>query len=296
MQEKMKIKAIAPWFGAKRNLASRIVELLGAHSAYWEPFCGSMAVLLAKPPCELETVNDLHGDLINLARVIQDRDLGFELYDKLSRTLYTEDLFYQAKKRWISGPAADNGPDIDRAYDYFVVSWMGINGVSGTKRCNYQFALRWCRGGGQGARRWQSVVGSMPAWHKRLQNVVIIRRDAFEVLSNIKDENGVAVYCDPPYFDKSDKYVHDFEDGDHQRLAESLRRFKKAKVMVSYYDCPEVWRLYAGFEIINVGKSMQSLRNATRGQKKKPRKEQVEVLLVNQKTKQEGLFDKQKGV
>ncbi len=43
-----KITAIAPWFGGKRTLAPRIIEALGKHTAYWEPFCGSMAVLLAK--------------------------------------------------------------------------------------------------------------------------------------------------------------------------------------------------------------------------------------------------------
>lgn len=37
----MKIKALAPWFGAKRNLAPVIVGLLGEHRIYWEPFCGS---------------------------------------------------------------------------------------------------------------------------------------------------------------------------------------------------------------------------------------------------------------
>jgi DNA adenine methylase len=40
----MPIKAIAPWFGGKRTLAPRITAELGAHRAYWEPFCGSMAV------------------------------------------------------------------------------------------------------------------------------------------------------------------------------------------------------------------------------------------------------------
>ena len=62
-----KIGAIAPWFGSKRSMAPIIVSELGPHSAYWEPFCGSMAVLMAKPPCIMETVNDLHADLINLA-------------------------------------------------------------------------------------------------------------------------------------------------------------------------------------------------------------------------------------
>lgn len=45
----MKITALAPWYGSKRTLAPRIVEQLGEHRAYWEPFCGSCAVLFAKP-------------------------------------------------------------------------------------------------------------------------------------------------------------------------------------------------------------------------------------------------------
>lgn len=286
----MKIKAILPYFGGKRKLATKIVDILGAHKVFWSPFCGSLAVLMAKPPCEMETVNDLHGDMINLARVIQDKELGFELYDKLSRTLYAEKFFEESKERWTS---ANGDPDIwlslERAYDYFVCSWMGLNGVSGTARYNYAFALRWCRGGGQGATRWQSVVESMPAWHKRLRNVVIIRRDAFEVLENIKDDSDTVIYCDPPYFDKSDKYLHDFADGDHQRLAESLKRFNKTRVIVSYYDCEQVRQLYESFEFISMGKSYASLRNATRGKKKKPRKEEVELLLVNNQN-HEGLF------
>jgi len=287
----MKYKAILPYFGGKRNLAARIVEALGPHKTYWEPFCGSMAVLFAKKPCEMETVNDLHGDLINLARVIRDEELGFKLYEKLARTLYAEEMFRESKERWAAleadkinaAPDINGGPDIERAYDYFVASWMGLNGVSGTVRYNYQFAMRWCRGGGQGATRWQSVVESMPAWHKRLRGVVILHRDAFEVLSNIRDSGDTAIYCDPPYFDKSDKYVHDFEGPDHERLASALKRFNKAKVVVSYYDCPQVRTLYEGFEIVSMGKSYASLRNATRGKKKKPRKEQNEILLVNSK-------------
>lgn len=286
----MKIKALLPYFGGKRNLASVIVETLGPHCVYWEPFCGSMAVLFVKPPCVMETVNDLHGDVINLAKVVQDNRLGFKLFSKLARTFYSEQLFRESKERWTSAPDIDGEIDFDRAYDFFVVSWMGLNGVSGTARYNYQFALRWTVGGGQGARRWQSVVGSMPAWHKRLANVVILRRDALEILENIKDTAETAIYCDPPYVDKSDKYLHDFESDDHKRLAELLSRFKKARVVVSYYDDPALERMYGGWEKISLGKSYASLRNATRGPKKKPRKEQMEILLINKTQSQSNLF------
>jgi hypothetical protein len=45
----MNQKAIVPYMGAKRLLAAKVIEALGEHRAYWEPFCGSMAVLLNKP-------------------------------------------------------------------------------------------------------------------------------------------------------------------------------------------------------------------------------------------------------
>lgn len=92
-----------------------------------------------------------------------------------------------------------------------------------------------------------------------------------------------------PYFDKSDKYVHDFTPEQHERLAKSLSRFTKAKVIVSYYDDPRLG-MYEGFTKIKLAANYASLRNATRGPKKRPRKEQVEVLLVN--NLEEGLFGK----
>ncbi len=297
----MKIKALAPWFGSKRSLAPTIVEIIGKHKAYWEPFCGSMAVLMRKPVCDIETVNDLNGDLINLAKVVQHKDLAFELYDKLSRTLCAERFFLESKERWTSAPTEallaegeEADPDIDRAYDFFVASWMGINGVSGTKRCNYQFALRWCVGGGQGAKRWANVVSSIPAWHKRLANTMIVQKDAFWLLENIKDEAGTVIYCDPPYFTKSNKYVYDFENEDHTKLAELLNRFKKTKVIVSYYDDPKLQELYAGWDRPYVGRDrFQMMRNATKTSKKSTapvkQKKQTEVLLVNHVTKR-GLF------
>jgi len=52
----MKIGALAPWFGGKRSMAADIVRELGPHTQYFEPFCGSMAVLMAKPPAQKETV------------------------------------------------------------------------------------------------------------------------------------------------------------------------------------------------------------------------------------------------
>ncbi|GAF68518.1 unnamed protein product, partial [marine sediment metagenome] len=64
-------------------------------------------------------------------------------------------------------------------------------------------------------------------------------------------------------------------------------RFSKALVIVSYYDDPRLELLYEGFKKIELAANYASLRNATGGKKKKPRKRQVEVLLVNNQIEKE---------
>ena len=240
------IGAITPWFGAKRRLAPRVVEAIGRHSSYWEPFCGSLAVLLAKPACVMETANDLHGDLINLARVLSDADASLELYGRLSRLLLHEGLFQEAagRLRPFADMAAPVAMDVGRAADFMVISWYGRNGVGGTRPYNMNFCVRYTSNGGHAATRWASAVSSIPEWHRRLRNVTILNRDAFDVLGRIEDKAGTAVYCDPPYLAKGAKYIHDFRPDDHARLAESLSRFRSTRVVVSYYDPPRLADLY----------------------------------------------------
>lgn len=60
-----------PYFGGKRRAAAAIWERLGNVHNYVEPFCGSCAVLLARPhPAHIETVNDADGLLANFWRAM----------------------------------------------------------------------------------------------------------------------------------------------------------------------------------------------------------------------------------
>jgi len=273
------ITALAPWFGSKRNLAPAIVEELGPHRVYWEPFCGSMAVLLAKAPCVMETVNDLHGDLVNLARVIQNQTLGSQLYRRLRRTLMHEQLHREAAERHRDrGYTGDGPPSLEEAYDYFLCAWLGRNGVAGTASYNGGFCVRYTANGGHAAKRWSSVVDSIPAWRMRIRNVTILCRNAFELFPKIEDRSGTAIYVDPPYLVKGAKYVHDFADGDHQRLADALVRFTQARVVVSYYDDPRLADLYPGWSIrkIVVSKAL-----AVQGRRGVNDTKAVECLLLN---------------
>lgn len=248
-----------------------------------------MAVLLAKPVCVMETVNDLHGDLINLARVIQRKDLGPQLYRRLRRTFMSEQLFQEAAIRYHTrGYFAETGNlDLDRAYDYFMCAWLGRNGVAGTQSYNQGFCVRYTAKGGHAAKRWQSAVNSIPAWRRRLANVTILRRDAFELLERIDDNKDTAIYIDPPYIEKGAKYIHDFEEKDHVRLAEMLKRFRRAKVIVSYYQHPKLKELYEGWQQRRIEVSKSLVNQGMRDSKGKVKV--IEVLLTNQPL-QQGLF------
>ena len=63
-----------PYFGGKRRAAPAVWRALGDPAGYVEPFAGSAAVLLARPPFKgrrTETLNDADGWLVNAWRAIQ---------------------------------------------------------------------------------------------------------------------------------------------------------------------------------------------------------------------------------
>lgn len=271
---KPKITALAPWFGGKRTLAPAIVQELGKHSVYWEPFCGSLAVLLEKRACSSETVNDLNADVTNLARVVASDD-GPKLFEKLSRTMFAEPLVSEAKQRRVFGGM----PDLDAAYWFFVESWMGRNGVAGTRASNTAFCVRYTSNGGDPATRFRSAVASIPEWAKRLMGVTVLTRDGLDLIERIEDKPGTVIYCDPPYFVKGAKYVHDFADRDHSRLAEQLQRFKKTRVVVSYYAHPSLAGLYPEWTVRRLKATKAMVNQGMRD--KGGAVEAPEVLIIN---------------
>lgn len=288
MASDMKIKAIAPWFGGKRTMAPLVATELGAHIQYFEPFCGSMAVLFAKDPSRNETVNDLHTDLINLSLCLQSELDAVWVYERCQRSMVGDPLLNNARAYFAEQPAEAAVPCRERAYWYFVSSWMSRNGVAGMERQDFQLAVRWTHGGGSPTVRWRSATESIPAWHQRLQNVVILNRDAFKIIPKFDDTAATAIYVDPPYPRESrshGSYLHEFSEGDdlfggdsHVELARLLGKFKYARVVISSYDCERVRELYAGWNFVNHAREKNLHNQNGRGSR---RADAPEVLIIN---------------
>ena len=98
------------------------------------------------------------------------------------------------------------------------------------------------------------------------------------LLTRIVDQEGAAIYCDPPYLVKGAKYTHDFEDDTHRELAEKLTRFNQARVVVSYYEHPRIDELYPPNQWTKVDCIMtKMMANQASGDPQKA----PEILLIN---------------
>lgn len=108
----MSLPAPFPYFGGKRRAAQMIWDAFGDPSGYVEPFCGSAAVLLARPACDgrrVETINDADGWLVNTWRSIR---LSPDKVAEYAAGPVTE-IDYHARLAWLQERRSDG-----------LVSWL----------------------------------------------------------------------------------------------------------------------------------------------------------------------------
>lgn len=119
-----KLKSPYPFFGGKSRVAPIIWKGLGEVSNYVEPFCGSLAVLLANPNVpKIETVNDKDCFITNFWRAVSADPEGVAQYADLP--LHEADM--HARHKWLVSSATkefhekmNSDPDY---YDLKIAGW-----------------------------------------------------------------------------------------------------------------------------------------------------------------------------
>ncbi len=236
------------WYGGKYSHLAWLLPLLPECHHYCEPFAGSAAVLLNRPPSPVETYNDIDGEVVNFFRVLRDQKEA--LIEAIGLTPFSREEFYRAVQ-----PRSHVDSAVERARLFFVRARQVRTGLAQTASLG-----RWAncknttRSGMSGVvSRWLGSVKMLPEIADRLLRVQIENRPALEVIQ-LYDDSQTLFYCDPPYPHESrgDAKAYGFEmtDRDHERLARALSK-ARAKVAVSGYRCDTMDTFYRGWRRVD---------------------------------------------
>jgi DNA adenine methylase len=224
----MKVRPPLTWLGSKSRFTSKIIALFPEHQTYCEPFGGTGAVLLAKEPSKVEIFNDVDDSLVNLFKVLRDRDLCRQLQSACESTLYARAEFKLAQE-----PVDD---PVERARRFLIRQRMSRSGLG--ERWSYcvQDSHREMA---SVVRRWHSGVERLSKLHQRLRTVQIEQADWREIVDRY-DSHRTLFYLDPPYLQDTrigGRYSHEMTRGDHEELVERIL-LVKGMVILSGYQHP----------------------------------------------------------
>lgn len=222
-------QAIFRWIGGKHRIARDIAALLPAHRTYVEPFGGAASVLLAKPASRYEVYNDLHGDAVNLFRVLQSPQELEALCYRVSVMPWSEAEYHRLFHDRPSTPA-------ERAARFLFLAKASFAGkaVQGVDD-----GFRWHAGiGGDLPEQWDSFPTIIREVARRFKAVTVSSKDALRCIRDY-DSPTTLFYVDPPYLDETrsgELYANEFISMEsHTALLELINQVK-GQVVISGRD------------------------------------------------------------
>ena len=266
-EPKMPIGTLAQWFGSNRMLAPVVGKMLGTLDWCGVVFAGGMSEVPYIQAREV-LVNDIHLDIINLARVVAGGDRQWLAEQADAKGFHPVEL-YDAQQYCKAATPRDR----ERALQYFVATWMGRATAAGTdKEFDGNLAVRFTASGGGSNVRYRSAIESLAAWEQVFKRCEFSTLDFRVFLEKCHDRKFHAIYSDSPFPD-TDKYKHRFAERDHRDLATMLGRFKITRVVARFYNHPLIRELYP---------EPQWKWHDIAGGRTQANKTAPEVLLVNQ--------------
>ena len=252
------LKAPFPWYGGKSRSADLIWSMLGDPKVYAEPFAGSLAALLRRPPTAhrrpREMVVDIDHHIVNFWRAVKHdpdavahhcdhptfhadltaRHTWLREWGELHRKCVLDDPeYYDARAAgwWVWGISLwIGGGWCQVSYDRrpMVQATGGGRGVSAIGQMPH---VHGNPTGGAGVRSWErrdALVGHMAELAERLRDVIVLGGNWRQCLgptplmhTPTSPKPSVGILLDPPYLtgDRSDDIYGSDLDGTSDRVA-----------------------------------------------------------------------------
>lgn len=221
------MKAIMKYPGSKWSIAKWIINFFPEHHSYMEPFFGSGAVLFSKSRSNIETVNDLDGNVVNLFEWIKKdpERMAHEIYfTPYARQVY-EDAFAEEPK-----------DSFQRAVNFYTRLNMGHGFRTNGEKVGWKNDIQG-RERAYASQDWCYLPEKIMQAAERLRGVQIECRPAAELIQRFNYKN-VLIYSDPPYVISTrhgKQYRYEMDDQEQDYLLDVLMAHK-GPVILSGYD------------------------------------------------------------
>lgn len=222
------MKPVLKYPGAKWGIADWIISFFPKHHSYLEPFFGSGGVFFRKGRSNIETINDLDGEVVNLFDCIRadpEKLACYVFFTPYSREIYNrayssdipEDQYERAMRLLIR---CNMGHGFRTTGEK--VGWK--RDVAGRERA--YAAKAWC----------DHLPDIIIDTAERLKGVQIECTPAASLISSFNSKD-VLIYCDPPYLlstRRGKQYRCEMTENDHLQLLDVLKNHKGPMLISGY--------------------------------------------------------------
>lgn len=235
------MKSILKYHGSKARMAHRIIPMMPPHMCYVEPYAGSAAVLLRKPPSDFEVYNDINLALHAFFQVLRDRReelerlLYYTPHHRHEHAVASEMLCNADKIRAVVGTESGR---LEVARLVYVAANQSRHWPATASRAGWRYQHSQNRGKNVNE-EWRDLSG-LHACAERLRCVQIECDDAISVIRRY-DTCDTLFYVDPPYVLSTrcpswsgKTYEGEMTDEEHVVLLTALRQCA-GMVMISGY-------------------------------------------------------------
>lgn len=231
------------WVGGKSKLYKTIISIMPEHKCYVEAFAGGIWTLINKPKVSVEVMNDINKELINFYEVVQNH--YNEIKEKFEFIVSSRAIFEK-----YSGMTLEEISKMDKVER--AVRFLYLN------RCSHSGELK--NYGYSNVRRskvcivtddFDKLIGET---HKRIKDVYIEQGDYKDIIrrydkrENVKEEQKVLFYFDPPYHKT---YDYQGNSINYEELENKLSSMKSYWIL-SVKDSEYMRKLFGKYKILVV--------------------------------------------
>lgn len=214
------LKTPVGYYGGKQKMVKYILPLIPSHKLYCEPFFGGGAVFWAKPPSDVEVINDIKDNVIVFYRVLKS-DYA-RLKKKIDTTLHSRSLYKKAMQIF---KCPDDHSELDRAWALWTLATQGfahtLSSWGHSKDGQVERAVDNAR------KRFSNVYAD------RLEKTQIEHNDALRVIK-LRDSKDTFFYLDPPYFNSDCADYKGYTEADFEDLLKSCEKMEGKFLLSSY--------------------------------------------------------------